>query len=111
MKKRTESPGVALRDLDDLFAAKEKLNSDEKRIYLGTAHYNRACYRVMDTDPQQPAAAYRLALQDLWASKTAAEDSRKLKEWLVDLARDAASGGELFPLQAKHATEMAQLLS
>lgn len=111
VKKRTESPGVALRDLDDLFAAKEKLNSDEKRIYLGTAHYNRACYRVMDADPQQPAAAYRLALDDLWASKTVAEDSRKLKEWLEDLTRDATVEGELFPLQAKHATEMAQLLS
>jgi hypothetical protein len=102
----------AIHDLDDLVAASvDKLSEEEKRRYLRTAYFNRACYRVIWGDSRtDKLTVFGSALDDLWESKTAAITEDKFALWLSNVNGELQANKDLSPLLSVRAGTEIDLL-
>jgi hypothetical protein len=100
VKRRANQMESAIHDLDDLVAASvDKLSEEEKRRYLRTAYFNRACYRVIWGDSRTDRLElFASALDDLWESRTAAIKEDKFALWLNNVHDELQANKDLWPL-------------
>lgn len=105
VRRRSGEPlSKAIDDLSDLIAAAadRKLSGEEKRRYLRTAYFNRACYRALWGAAQGIPRLLDLAIDDLWESKIAAIDTEKFDVWLKNLNEELPAGKDLAALLPVH---------